>query len=167
KEGGPQWQPSPHRPDTDPARSPAVLIGFGEFPYHGIQHAAEAQQRAQQREDAVGSSLAVHPLTHEYRDQDGGGQLDPEPGVAERTRAYHGEKLRAYEKIRKQTPHDATLCGAWEYDVLTWSPHDIQPIPHPATVRESFRASRLPAPRRRRAARAAGPGACRPPSAGG
>src|SRR5438132_227706 len=48
--------------------------------------------------------------------------------------------IPACEKFRKQSHNHANLCGAWEYDVLTWSQHDGKPIPHLATVRESFRA---------------------------
>src|SRR5205823_5925023 len=70
--------------------------------------------------------------------------------------------IPACEKFRKQSQNHANLCGAWEYDVLTWSQHDGKPIPHLAPVRESFRASRIPAARRRRAARAPHPRPRRP-----
>src|SRR5207245_9870316 len=74
--------------------------------------------------------------------------------------------IPACEKFRKQSHNHANLCGAWEYDVLTWSQHDGKPIPHLATVRESYRASRLPAAKPRRAARARHTRARRPARAG-
>src|SRR5207253_919685 len=125
-------QPPTRRPGNDRSPSRPVLVGLREFPNQGVQRAAEAEQRSEDREDAVGASLAVHPLPHEDRDQDGDGQLDPEPGVAERSRAFHGAKLRACEKFRKQRADRANLCCAWEYDMLTWIEHAVQPFPSPA-----------------------------------
>src|SRR5438445_3261512 len=101
-----------------PLRSP-VFVGFRELPDQRVQHTAEAEQRGEDGEHAVRSHLAIEPLPQQHADQDGDGKLDPEPCVAERSRGWHGAKLSACEKFRKQVAPRATLCGAWEYDVLT------------------------------------------------
>src|SRR2546426_11159495 len=68
---------------------------------------------------------------HHEREAERGRELEAEPCVAQRSRVRHGAKLRACEKFRKQTGQDATICGAWEYDVVTLAT-DMTPNPAPS-----------------------------------
>src|SRR5205814_2166008 len=149
----PARQPRSRRRGSDVPPSSVALVGSGELAHQGVHHAAKPQSWGPDRKDAVGPGLPVQPLSEEHAHHDRYGQLDPEPRVAERPRGLHGAKLPACEKFRKQSQNRANLCGAWEYDVLTWSQNATQPVPHPP--------SRIPASRRRRAARAAHPRAFR------
>src|SRR2546429_643612 len=51
----------------------------------------EAEQAPEDGENAVRSDFAVHPAAEQHTGEDGDGELDPEPRVAERW-AGHGAK---------------------------------------------------------------------------
>src|SRR2546428_957711 len=135
---GPSQRPRRPRPPlpaprcSPPAPSLLVLVlVLGKRANQGVQGAAEPDQRSDDGEHAVGPGLLVQPLPDEHEDDERGRELEAEPCVAQRSRVRHGAKLRACEKFRKQTGQDATICGAWEYDVVTLAT-DMTPNPAPS-----------------------------------
>src|SRR5438132_7015497 len=166
----PRRSPHPGRHPTAPPPPPAPAQGAAargtasplRVALHAIvdghEPAEPADRGAHQREPRPRAEPTVHHPSQraegEDRDREGEPQGDVRIAFAEAPAEaillviWHDAdgNIPACEKFRKQSHNHANLCGAWEYDVLTWSQHDGKPI--------SRLASRIPAARRRRAARA-------------
>src|SRR5207245_412815 len=185
---------SGRRPDPSPPRSvppPTPREGgrpspfrfaLSRFPFRGFRVALDpivqahepahrTQEESRDRQERASVQPAVHDPAEPAEHEDDGGELKADGDVRVALTEIATEpisvvvghvargNLPACEKFRKQGTGRANLCGAWEYDVLTLRPDDAEPFP--------FAPPFFPASRRRRAARATGPGARRPPGAGG
>src|SRR6266705_4387062 len=102
---------------------------------HAIVDAHEPAEsthaRAEQGEQRPGVQPTVHQPPQRAEQQDGEGEREPQrdvgvalaeaPAEAISIVGGHdaGGNICACENFRKQRARHATLCGAWEYDVLT------------------------------------------------